>query len=122
VISLKQAVDLFVIDGMPARNLSPQTRKVYRHDLVDLLAFLKDGGASTLSDISLRYLEAYQAEMEGGKYSVSTRNRETHRIQPGAAYAVHSVLNLNVAESLLLGCQPVIVEGATDQHYLISIK
>jgi energy-coupling factor transporter ATP-binding protein EcfA2 len=31
--------------------------------------------------------------------------------QAGAAYAVHSALNLSVAESLLLGCKPVIVEG-----------
>ncbi|MGA9796380.1 MAG: AAA family ATPase [Rhizomicrobium sp.] len=42
--------------------------------------------------------------------------------QAGAAYAVHSALNLNVAESLLLGCQPIIVEGASDQHCLTSIK
>ena len=42
--------------------------------------------------------------------------------QGGAAYAVHSALNLNVAESLLLGCQPIIVEGPSDQHYLTAIK
>jgi len=43
----------------------------------------------------------------------------THR---GAAYAVHAALNLTVAESLLIGCDPVIVEGASDQHYLTAIK
>jgi hypothetical protein len=42
--------------------------------------------------------------------------------QSGAAYAVHSALNLSVAESLLLGCQPTVVEGASDQHYLTTIK
>lgn len=42
--------------------------------------------------------------------------------QAGAAYAVYSAINLNVAESMLLGCQPIIVEGATDQHYLTTIK
>lgn len=42
--------------------------------------------------------------------------------QPGAAYAVYSALGLTVAESLLIGCQPVIVEGASDQHYLTAIK
>ncbi|MBA4790226.1 MAG: AAA family ATPase [Rhizobiales bacterium] len=42
--------------------------------------------------------------------------------QLGAAYAVHSALNMSVAESLLLGCQPVIVEGPSDQHYLTAIK
>jgi len=40
----------------------------------------------------------------------------------GATYAVHSALNLTVAESLLLGCKPIIVEGASDQHYLTAIK
>ncbi|KAJ57417.1 hypothetical protein ACMU_02625 [Actibacterium mucosum KCTC 23349] len=40
----------------------------------------------------------------------------------GATYAVHSALNLTVAESLLLGCMPVIVEGPSDQHYLTAIK
>ena len=42
--------------------------------------------------------------------------------QPGAAYAVYSALGLTVAESLLIGCQPVVVEGASDQHYLTAIK
>ncbi|WP_395175455.1 AAA family ATPase [Roseibium alexandrii] len=40
----------------------------------------------------------------------------------GATYAVHSALNLTVAESLLLGCKPIIVEGPSDQHYLTAIK
>ncbi len=40
----------------------------------------------------------------------------------GATYAVHSALNLTVAESLLLGCKPIIVEGPSDQHYLTTIK
>ncbi|WP_287236080.1 hypothetical protein [Mesorhizobium sp.] len=29
---------------------------------------------------------------------------------------------MNVAESILLGCHPVIVEGPSDQHYLATIK
>lgn len=40
----------------------------------------------------------------------------------GAAYAVYSALNMSVAESLLLGCEPVLVEGPSDQHYLTAIK
>lgn len=42
--------------------------------------------------------------------------------QRGAAYAVHAALGLSVAESLLLGCEPVVVEGPSDQHYLTAIK
>ena len=42
--------------------------------------------------------------------------------EAGAAYAVYSALNMSLAESLLLGCEPVIVEGPSDQHYLTLIK
>lgn len=42
--------------------------------------------------------------------------------QRGAAYAVHAALGLSVAESLLLGCEPIIVEGPSDQLYLTAIK
>lgn len=42
--------------------------------------------------------------------------------QRGAAYAVHAALGLTVAESLLLGCKPIVVEGPSDQHYLTAIK
>lgn len=42
--------------------------------------------------------------------------------QRGASYAVHAALGLTVAESLLLGCTPIIVEGVSDQHYLTAIK
>lgn len=40
----------------------------------------------------------------------------------GAAYAVHSALNLDIAESLLIGCTPIVVDGPSDQHYLTTIK
>jgi hypothetical protein len=42
--------------------------------------------------------------------------------QRGASYAVYAALGLTVAESLLLGCRPVVVEGPSDQHYLTAIK
>lgn len=50
-----------------------------------------------------------------------TKGKDSER-GAGATYAVHSALNLTVAESLLLGCTPVIVEGPSDQHYLSAIK
>ena len=40
----------------------------------------------------------------------------------GATYAIYSALNMNVAESILYGCLPIIVEGPSDQHYLSMIK
>ena len=62
-----------------------------------------DGGTAASSDLG-------QARRQGGERDA------------GATYAVHSALNLTIAESLLLGCTPVIVEGPSDQHYLSAIK
>ena len=56
------------------------------------------------------------------KATPNLRHSEGRDEQAGAAYAVHSALNLSVAESLLVGCQPVLVEGPSDQHYLTAIK
>jgi site-specific recombinase XerD len=100
--TLEQAVDLFVTDGMPARNLSPRTCVNYRHDLLDLLAFLKDRGASSLADISLRHLEAYQAEMDRRDYSSATRNRKTHSIK-SLFHFLHrlGIIRHNIAEKLI---------------------
>nr|AAF15289.1 unknown [Zymomonas mobilis] len=56
-------------------------------------------------------------------YTVATSNlREGAQQDRGASYAVYSALNLNVSESLLLGCQVVLVEGVSDQFYLSAIK
>ncbi len=56
------------------------------------------------------------------KASPDLRQSGAKNAQAGAAYAVYSALNLNISESLLLGCQPVIVEGTSDQHYLTAMK
>lgn len=37
-------------------------------------------------------------------------------------YAAHAALGLTVSDILLQGCQPVIVEGPSDQHYYNAIK
>ncbi len=39
-----------------------------------------------------------------------------------SVYAAYAALRMAVSETLLLGCQPVIVEGPSDQHYLSAIK
>ena len=59
---------------------------------------------------------------EKGTTQATSDLRKGAELQPGAAYAVHSALGLSVADSLMLGCQPVIVEGSSDQHYLTAIK
>ncbi|MBQ8116755.1 MAG: AAA family ATPase [Lachnospiraceae bacterium] len=43
-------------------------------------------------------------------------------ISQKSIYAVHAAMGLSVSDILLQGCQPVIVEGPSDQHYLNAIK
>lgn len=69
-----------------------------------------------------RARKVYVASDGTTKATPNLRHSEGRDEQAGAAYAVHSALNLSVAESLLVGCQPVLVEGASDQHYLTTIK
>lgn len=69
-----------------------------------------------------RVRKVYVAEDGSTESSPNLRQSGADPAQAGAAYAVYSALNLNVAESLLLGCRPVVVEGASDQHYLTMIK
>jgi hypothetical protein len=69
-----------------------------------------------------RARKVYVSENGTTKATPDLRHVEKDPRQTGAAYVVHAALNLNVAESLLLGCQPVIVQGPSDQYYLSTIK
>ena len=58
-------------------------------------------------------------------YSVITsdlRSAAPKSIQEQSIYAAHAALGLSVSDVLLQGCQPVIVEGQSDQYYLAAIK
>ncbi len=67
-----------------------------------------------------RARKVYVDENGTSKVSADLRADDGDITQRGAGYAVHAALGLTVAESILLGCQPIIVEGASDQHYLFD--
>ncbi|SEP39630.1 AAA family ATPase [Nitrosovibrio sp. Nv6] len=69
-----------------------------------------------------RARKVYVSENGTTRATPDLRHVEKDPRQAGAAYVVHSALNLNIGESLLLGCQPVIVQGPSDQYYLSAIK
>ena len=69
-----------------------------------------------------RVRKVYVATDGSTESSPNLRQPGSDPAHAGAAYAVYSALNLNIAESLLLGCRPIVVEGASDQHYLTMIK
>lgn len=69
-----------------------------------------------------RARKVYVSENGTTRATPELRHAEKDPRQAGAAYVVHSALSLNIAESLLLGCQPVIVQDPADQYYLSMIK
>jgi hypothetical protein len=48
------------------------------------------------------------------KASADLRRGNEDPRKSGATYAIYSALNMNVAESILYGCQPIVVEGPSD--------
>jgi integrase/recombinase XerD len=100
--TLEQAVRLYEVEGMPAQKLSALTRANYLHDLTDLVQFQATRGVTRLAEISLRHLEAYQAELDRRGYAASTCNRKTHSIK-SLFHFLHrrGILQTNPADKLI---------------------
>jgi hypothetical protein len=69
-----------------------------------------------------RVRKVYVAQDGSTKVSADLRADDGDPAHRGAGFAVQAALGLSVAETLLLGCTPVVVEGPSDQHYLSAIK
>ena len=74
------------------------------------------------ADLLDKVRKVYVAEDGSTKASSDLRRGSDNPRKSGATYAIYSALNMNVAESILYGCNPIIVEGPSDQHYLATIK
>ena len=61
---------------------------------------------------------------DNGGYTVASSDLRAvdDKINEKSIYAVHAALGLSVSDILLQGCQPIIVEGPSDQFYLNAIK
>lgn len=61
-----------------------------------------------------------------GKTVASPDLRATERLrgknQPQSIYPAHAALGLSVSDTLLINCNPVLVEGESDQVYLSALK
>ena len=69
-----------------------------------------------------RARKVYVAEDGTSKLSSDLQFQGTEKTRRAAGYTVWSALGIAVAESFLYGCQPIIVEGPSDQHYLTAMK
>lgn len=60
---------------------------------------------------------------ENGLTVVSSNLRASDdKLNEKSIYAVHAALGLSVSDILLQGCQPIVVEGPSDQYYFNAIK
>lgn len=64
------------------------------------------------------------AYVDNDGYTVASNNlrANTDPKHDTSVYAVHAALGLSVSDILLQGCNPIIVEGPSDQYYLNTIK
>jgi energy-coupling factor transporter ATP-binding protein EcfA2 len=74
------------------------------------------------ADVLDRARKVYMAADGSTKASADLRRTSEDPRKSGATYAIHSALNLIVAESILYECHPIIVESPSEQHYLATIK
>ena len=59
---------------------------------------------------------------DGGESVVSSDLRANKKISEKSIYPIHAAIGITVSDTLLIGCQPVLVEGVSDQIYLQLIK
>jgi len=71
---------------------------------------------------NLSNVKAVYVNKQSGRTEVSSDLRYDKKDAEKSIYPVHAALGLTVSDTLLLGCLPVLVEGASDQIYLNLIK
>ncbi len=120
----KSSILLLDEPGMSLHPLAQRDLSAFFENLSDTNQILYTSHSPFLVDADRleRARKVYVASDGTTKATANLRHSEGRDQQAGAAYAVHSALNLSIAESLLVGCQPILVEGASDQHYLAAIK
>jgi len=79
--SIRRAIRLFEVVGMPARNLKERTREEYGKDLRLLAAFCEAQGRLQAEQLTLPLMEAYLAEMDRRGYASASRQRKTYAIR-----------------------------------------
>jgi predicted ATP-dependent endonuclease of OLD family len=72
--------------------------------------------SSNLGNVKAVYVD------ENGHSAVSTDLRRGSKVAEKSVYPAHAAIGLTISETFLNGCQPVLVEGVSDQIYLHSIK
>lgn len=80
-LALDRAGEYFETMYMPSRNLAMRTRVEYKHDVHQLLEFLRRQGVSTVEQVGLRHLQSFFADLDAKGLTGITRRRKTASIR-----------------------------------------
>src|SRR5437660_11283328 len=80
--SLADALGLYEMEFLAARNLAFRSRREYLNDLKDLLVYLTSvAGVANPGEVSRRHLDGYLAELDRRGFSGATRRRKVASIR-----------------------------------------
>ncbi|MEL7569009.1 MAG: AAA family ATPase [Eubacteriaceae bacterium] len=71
---------------------------------------------------NIDHVKVVYTDNNGNTVVSSDLRASDDKLNERSIYAVHAALGLSVSDILLQGCQPIIVEGPSDQHYFNAIK
>ena len=71
---------------------------------------------------NLANVKAVYINKQTGRTEVASDLRQGSNDASRSLYPVHAALGLTVSDTLLIGCQPILVEGRSDQIYLNLMK
>ncbi len=101
-LSLDEAVERYVSEGMGAQKLAKKTRENYRHDLEGLVAYLAKRDIRRIDEVGLLELKQYQEELRRRDYKASSIKRKTYAIKTFFAYLhAQGLIREDVAASLV---------------------
>jgi energy-coupling factor transporter ATP-binding protein EcfA2 len=120
----RNAILLLDEPGLSLHPLAQRDLSAFFENLADTNQLIYTTHSPFLVDADMldRVRKVYVAADGSTKASPDLRRGTEDPRKAGATYAIYSALNMNVAESILYGCHPIIVEGPSDQHHLTTIK
>jgi predicted ATP-dependent endonuclease of OLD family len=120
----RDAILLLDEPGLSLHPLAQRDLSAFFENLSDTNQIIYTTHSPFLVDADMldRARKVYVSDDGSTKATSDLRRGSEDPRKSGATYAIYSALNMNVAESMLIGCHPVIVEGPSDQHYLTAIK
>lgn len=102
VSSVYEAVNLFEYVGMLERNLSRRTKREYRKDVDDFVAYLEGQSVSAIQGVTLDHLRGFQVALTKAGCKQSTVRRKTFALKVFCTFlSTYRVITEDIAGELI---------------------